>query len=115
MMCLKNSHKHGIFNGCTYTLAASFAPDDDVIHLLIDGEDVTVPKCVFVSQGGSLDDYDDDEFTSAFDFGYCLTVHKAQGSEWDKVVLIDENKQFDRKRWLYTALTRAAKQIIVQG
>jgi ATP-dependent exoDNAse (exonuclease V) alpha subunit len=77
--------------------------------------EVEVPNCVFVEKGGSLDDYDDDDFTSAFDFGYCLTVHKSQGSEWDKVLLIDENHKHERRRWLYAGLTRAAKSIIVQG
>ena len=29
-----------------------------------------------------------------FDFGYVLTVHKAQGSQWDDVVLFDESFAF---------------------
>ena len=50
-----------------------------------------------------------------FDYGYALTVHKAQGSQWDNVYLFDESFAFreHRQRWLYTALTRAAKQITV--
>jgi len=52
-----------------------------------------------------------DEFT----FGYCLTVHKSQGSQWDKVYLFDESFVFreDRQRWLYTGVTRASEQITV--
>jgi exodeoxyribonuclease-5 len=52
-----------------------------------------------------------DEFT----FGYCLTVHKAQGSQWDKVYLFDESHVFreERQRWLYTAVTRASEAITV--
>lgn len=45
------------------------------------------------------------------DFGYALTVHKAQGSEWDDVVIMDDAfGLWDRElraRWLYTAVTRA--------
>src|ERR1700693_3024326 len=63
VVCLKNSHKHGIFNGMTYELVQSFEPDDKAIYLLIDGEEIKVPRCVFVEPGGSLDDYDDDDFT----------------------------------------------------
>jgi exodeoxyribonuclease-5 len=50
-----------------------------------------------------------------FDFGYVLTVHKAQGSQWDSVVLFDESFAFadGRERWLYTGITRAAKQLTV--
>jgi exodeoxyribonuclease-5 len=52
-----------------------------------------------------------DEFT----FGYCLTVHKAQGSQWESVYLFDESFVFreDRRRWLYTGVTRASERITV--
>ena len=53
VLCLKNSHQHGVFNGVTYELARSFQPDDEVIHLLIDGEEIKVPECIFVENGGS--------------------------------------------------------------
>ena len=50
-----------------------------------------------------------------FDYGYVLTVHKAQGSQWDDVVLFDESFAFpdSRERWLYTGVTRAAKRLTV--
>jgi exodeoxyribonuclease V len=50
-----------------------------------------------------------------FDFGYALTVHKAQGSQWNSVVLFDESWAFKdtRARWLYTAITRAARRLTV--
>ena len=50
-----------------------------------------------------------------FDFGYVLTVHKAQGSQWDDVMLFDESFAFreHRARWLYTGITRAATRITV--
>lgn len=51
-----------------------------------------------------------------FDFGYAITVHKAQGSEWDCVLIADDGfnagqKDF-RRRWLYTAITRAKKELV---
>jgi exodeoxyribonuclease-5 len=50
-----------------------------------------------------------------FDYGYALTVHKAQGSQWDDVVLFDESFAFreHRARWLYTGVTRAAERLTV--
>ncbi|MGN6464147.1 MAG: ATP-binding domain-containing protein, partial [Rhizobiaceae bacterium] len=50
-----------------------------------------------------------------FDYGYALTVHKAQGSQWNEVVLFDESVAFKetRQRWLYTAITRAAERLTV--
>ena len=42
-------------------------------------------------------------------------MHKAQGSQWDDVVLFDESFAFREHsaRWLYTGLTRAAKTVTV--
>ena len=50
-----------------------------------------------------------------FDYGYALTVHKAQGSQWDNVYLFDESWAFREhsQRWLYTAITRAADKITI--
>lgn len=50
------------------------------------------------------------------DYGYAITVHKSQGSEFDSVLLLDDkigcqDRDF-RIRWLYTAITRAKKRII---
>lgn len=47
-----------------------------------------------------------------FEYGYAITTHKAQGSEYDKVLVFEEIlKATDHARWLYTAVTRAAKRL----
>lgn len=48
------------------------------------------------------------------DYGYVITCHKSQGSEWDNVVVIDPGQiaTWDMRRWRYTAITRAAKALI---
>ena len=49
-----------------------------------------------------------------FEFAYAVTCHKAQGSEYDNVVVIDESGCFENgKEWLYTAVTRARKNLIL--
>lgn len=51
-----------------------------------------------------------------FTYGYAITCHKAQGSEWDKVLVLEEKFPFDKvehARWLYTAATRAAEKLVV--
>jgi len=51
-----------------------------------------------------------------YDFGYAITCHKAQGSEWDKVLVIEDTFPFDKKehaRWLYTACTRASEKLVL--
>ena len=57
------------------------------------------------------------EKIDAFDYGNCISVHKSQGSEWEKVVLFEQRtKRWDDKfytKWLYTAVTRAKKKLLV--
>ena len=51
-----------------------------------------------------------------FTYGYCITCHKAQGSEWDKVLVIEEGFPFSKEehaRWLYTAATRAVDKLVI--
>ena len=51
-----------------------------------------------------------------FAFGYAITCHKAQGSEYDNVLVIEESFPFDKEehaRWLYTACTRAANKLVL--
>jgi hypothetical protein len=51
------------------------------------------------------------------DYAYAITVHKAQGSEWDKVIIADDRMKISdpvfRRRWLYTAVTRAKSQLMI--
>lgn len=48
------------------------------------------------------------------DFGYAITTHKAQGSEFDKVLVFEERLGGgSHARWLYTAVTRAADRIVI--
>ena len=47
-----------------------------------------------------------------FDYGYAITCHKSQGSEYPKVLIFEEMlKSTEHNRWLYTAVTRASDKI----
>ncbi len=51
-----------------------------------------------------------------FTYAYAITVWKAQGSEWDKVLLKEERFPFDKithQRFLYTGITRATKKLVI--
>ena len=75
----------------------------------------------FYKHGDYFEKFNDEgEATGAFtlnrfEFGYCISCHKAQGSEFDNVVVFDERYAFkeDKNRWLYTAVTRAKKKLVI--
>lgn len=49
-------------------------------------------------------------------YGYAITCHAAQGSEWERVLAIEEKFPFDREehsRWLYTAVTRSSSRLVL--
>lgn len=49
-------------------------------------------------------------------YGYALTGHAAQGSQWDKVLVIEENFPFSKEehaRWLYTCCTRPSEKLVL--
>ena len=50
-----------------------------------------------------------------FAFAYAITCHKSQGSEFDRVIVYDEafGDAEQKRRWRYTAVTRAAKQLVI--
>lgn len=51
-----------------------------------------------------------------FNYGWAITTHRAQGSQWNKVVVYEENFPFsaeEHRRWLYTAATRAVDKLVI--
>lgn len=47
-----------------------------------------------------------------WDYAYALTAHKAQGSEFPKVIIVDERPR-EYAQWMYTAITRAQEAAVV--
>lgn len=51
-----------------------------------------------------------------FEYGYAITCHKSQGSEFPNVLVIEEGFPFvkeEHARWLYTAVTRASEKLVL--
>lgn len=102
--------------------AASMTAGEDDIY-----EDLMMDKNMLLTGEPSLDWRDvyalgklipryGDLTPKQFSYGYAITGHKAQGSEWDKVLVIEETFPFDRvehARWLYTCVTRAADKLVL--
>jgi len=125
VICLRNNHKKGIFNGMQGTIVHIEKEDDDwyLAEILMDGETKTYEGLISVAQFNADKPLN---FTNKrastmkgdlFDFGYALTVHKAQGSQAKRVVLFEERfpQMTDEswKRWLYTAVTRAEEELYI--
>lgn len=131
VICLRNRHDRGIMNGSLWkvtalsdrALNARKVGRPDVAYMTLQSDDdpaihvhANVPLRFFstdsaIKQKLERDERDLDEF----DFGYAITCHKAQGSQWSKVVVYDQGGVFreDAHRWTYTAITRAADKLIV--
>lgn len=81
-------------------------------NTLINGKKTFSPKQEYV-----LRKWDDNpELPIEFDYGYAITCHRAQGSQWNKVLVYEERFPFNRiehARWLYTAVTRPSEKLIL--
>lgn len=123
LVCLRNSREEGLLNGSLWeTIESRDDPKGSTFRLRVrslddDANDrrelqATVHKHHFMEDGAEPMDMYERMEANEFDFGYALTVHKAQGSQFDDVVLMDECFSRDiRTKWLYTGITRAAKRI----
>lgn len=113
VVCLRTNYKHGVFNGQVFNFYADRVHSDRVFGYLIStsGEKrpVWMDSMGFKSTRGSSPK----QGLLWFDFGFCLTAHKSQGSEWDRVCVYDDtsSRMDERARWQYTAATRAAKRL----
>ena len=111
LVCLRNNHELGLLNGQIWTAQESVLAEDRVA-LKIENEDCAIEVSSFPHYfHGNKPDYWEMKEAEHFDYGYALTVHKSQGSQWDNVLLFDEWYTRDREKWLYTAITRAAENI----
>lgn len=129
IVCLRNNHESGLANGQLGVIESITTADDDSDQLWwhmqanFDGLrfDGYVPRAQFgetttMSRAPKRDKAD---LVGLFDFGYGLTVHKAQGSQAQKVLVFEERfskmSEQDWRRWLYTAVTRAEQELYIVG
>ena len=122
LVCLRNNKRKRLFNGGLWVVQDKPRQRRQVLGMQIKPDDEPGAKAIKVRVRvecfmGGLEDiaWELRKTTQEFDFGYVLTVHKAQGSQWDDVALFDESFAFpeSRERWLYTGVTRAAKRLTV--
>ncbi|SFJ36322.1 ATP-dependent DNA helicase [Aerobium aerolatum] len=124
LVCLRNDPAKGLLNGSLWkVMTSSRETVKPGINLLVSPEEddpdrgvakIKLLKAAFENPDQDIPWQQKKRFDD-FDYGYALTVHKAQGSQWDEVVLFDESYAFKdtRQRWLYTAITRAAERLTI--
>lgn len=127
LIALRNSHKFGIVNGEQYELenwekyprSPEFM-EEVVLKDYLGGRTECTAWTPALGEGidrklkeASEIPYD----VVLLDFAFAITVHRAQGSEWPHVLVIDETVTgkagWDAARWGYTAATRAKERLTV--
>jgi len=115
---LKNDWNRGTMNGSFATIIKAFdqkeGEDNPIVgHALLESDkndEEVVP--IYLSD---LDCQD-----PCIMLGYATTVHKAQGSQWPRIIVPFKGSNFMRSRimdctWVYTAITRGVKEVILVG
>lgn len=127
VICLRNNHKKHIFNGMLGTLQSIKRVDDAwyMAEIVMDDEEDVYKDLISIAQFNAPTAMNFTDKRSQimrgdlFDFGYALTVHKAQGSQAKRVILFEEwfrkMSGDEWKRWLYTAVTRAEEELYIFG
>lgn len=101
IMITRNDYSKKLFNG-----------DVGVAIKNVDGN-----YRVFFKRFGSYIFFDMD-FLPKWEFGFAVTVHKSQGTEFDDVLLVlpdNENHRLLTREIIYTGITRAKKRVILYG
>lgn len=138
VMCLTNNKDLGVMNGTQYHVL-EVEPGQVTVRMLLQEADTdAAPRWLrghYRGFGGQAAEADmkRNEIThrgqvGAFTFANVITVHKAQGSEWKRVYVVDQSggvaamarkemgamaAQAQARRWLYTAVTRAEDEVII--
>jgi len=125
LICLRNNRRKGLMNGQLWRVEEVMPQSrtSQRIKLHAQPEDAGRRKAdTLIETHRSFFLGTEDEMTreerrkyDEFTFGYAITGHKAQGSQWDDVYLFDESHVFrnSQDKWLYTAVTRAAERITI--
>lgn len=136
IICLKNQKDLGLINGMFLSLSdivdegslffSALAIDEDGNPVGLPAQDGK-PGRVRIYKGHFEDhvaldphrhdrDWKDKKALTEATFGWAITCHKAQGSQWENVIVWDDGlgrSEADRRRWLYTAITRAEKGLVL--
>lgn len=125
VICLKNNRNMNIYNGMTGTILSIYKEKSQgntyyQAEISLDYEEEPFIGKISIEQFNSPTFLNQNNFEmNYFDYGYALTVHKAQGSQANRVILFEERfRSMDDDtyaRWLYTGVTRAERELFIIG
>jgi exodeoxyribonuclease V len=124
VICLKNNVKYQLYNGMLGQIVdIDYAKaDQGYYEAVIDmDDDRRFEGAIASEQFGAMTTMKQGRGSDVqlFDFAYAITVHKAQGSQAERVILFEERfakmTDDDWRRWLYTAVTRASEELYIVG
>lgn len=114
---LRNYPKLDLYNGTEADFRLEEVTEFGLFGSLMDiggtGTEVMLSKAGFLTEAVPSEDRQRRDRLLA-DFGYCLTAHKSQGSEWENVAVYDDTGGTiqHQARWNYTAATRAKSRLV---
>lgn len=119
LICLRNDYNLNVFNGGIYELRNvidQFAEDEYSLCMYDKDTDTEFTCDVLTTdlleQPSELSETELRSYMRVA-YGYAITAHKSQGSQWNSVTVIDESCAFrdNKYKWLYTAVTRASEKV----
>lgn len=121
LVCLRNNQDKNLLNGGLWEALYVMSEGKNTVIMAESLDEPNAPKVDLeirneFFQGTEKDmDWRERRESDEFTYGWALTCHKSQGSQWQNVLVFDESRAFrdDRDKWLYTAITRAAEQLTV--
>lgn len=117
IMFLTNAHEMEIYNGSVGVLGRVLWKDDNKYEVDVTLDDGRFVPAVDVWDGviHGMGPREAPRDYLPVDYSYAITCHKAQGSEYESVLVYDEafGDADMRQRWKYTALTRARTSAVV--
>lgn len=111
------------FRECDKVLQLVNDPDNNVyngdigyIEDIIISKDKKIINQININYDGNIVEYTPDKFIN-FRHGYAISIHKAQGSEFDMVIMpvVNSFKRMLYNKLVYTGVTRAKKSLVIVG
>ena len=102
---LVNDPDNNVYNG-----------DIGYIEDIIISKDKKIINQININYDGNIVEYTPDKFIN-FRHGYAISIHKAQGSEFDMVIMpvVNSFKRMLYNKLVYTGVTRAKKSLVIVG